>query len=152
MKTLSLHAAMIAAAFVIWLSLAPQSAYASCGTDVAPDANVKGTVLQALGDFLHMRGSCTEDDEELIITPNLSALDACMVMSATGAVDVYVSLDGTTYSTTALSLQDFGATDLNPVNVTAALRMYGFVGKYQKVKIVQNGATDAAVSLNCWKL
>jgi hypothetical protein len=94
----------------------------------------------------------TEDDEVTIQTGNVSGFDTFMVMSGTGAVDVYPSLDGTNYATSALSLQDMGATTTDPVVVTAAGRIYGFRGKYQKVRIVQNGATDVAATLVCGRM
>ena len=93
---------------------------------------------------------CTDDNEVLIQTTDVSRFDACFLMSTTGAVDVFVSLDGTNYATAALSLEDKGATSTAPVLVTAALRVYGFVAKFRRIRVIQNGATDAAASLLCW--
>lgn len=127
-----------------------QPAQAAC-TDIASGDQVWSAV-QSLSNHIRFSGACTEDNEVLIWTNDVSQYDACMLMSTTGAVDVLVSLDGTNFSTTHLSLQDFGAADTVPVLVTAALRVYGFVGKYRAIKVLENGATDAAATLNCWKL
>lgn len=94
--------------------------------------------------------SSTDDNEVPIQTGDVSQYDAFMVMSTAGALDVFVSLDGTNYSTAALSLVDFGATDTAPVIVTVANRVYGFRGKYRLIRVLQNGATDTAnVTLIC---
>lgn len=140
MKTLLAHVAVVLA-FVLVLALNPRVAEASCTTQVVSN----------LGTFVQYTGSCTTDNEVLVTTNDLSAYDACVLVSLTGAVDVFTSLDGTNFNTAARSLQDFGATDLNPVLVTAALREYGIVGKWRKLKILQNGGTGASVVLNCWK-
>lgn len=108
--------------------------------------------VEDLGTHIRYSGSGANDNDLLFTTNDLSRFDACVLMSTTGAVDVEVTLDGSNWSTAPLSLQDFGATDTAPVLVTAALRVYAFVGKYRKVRIRQNGATAAAASLNCWKL
>jgi hypothetical protein len=91
----------------------------------------------------------TEDNEEVIVTGDVSRHNTFMLMSVTGAVDVLVSLDGTNFSTAPQSLVDMGATDAAPVLVTVAARVYGFRGKFRKIKVLQNGATDVAVTLLC---
>lgn len=90
----------------------------------------------------------TDDNEVVIQTDDVSGFDVFMLINGAGAVDVFPSLSGANadsavYATSALSLSDLGATDSNPVLVTAALRIYGFRGKYQYIRILQNGATDA---------
>lgn len=102
--------------------------------------------------FTRYYGSASADNGVLFTSGDLSRFDACVLMSTTGSVDVYASLDGTNYATTALSLEDKGATSLDPVLQTSALRVYGFVGKFLSVRVLQVGATAAAASLNCWKL
>ena len=92
------------------------------------------------------------NDNDVLVTAEVSQYDACTIMSTTGAVDVFVSLDGTNYATSALSLQDMGATSTDPVLVTAANRVYGFVVKARGIRVLQNGATAANASMNCWKL
>jgi hypothetical protein len=104
------------------------------------------------GEVLTYTNTSTEDDEVVIQTGDVSRFKTFMLMSVTGAVDVLVSLDGTNYSTAPLSLVDQGATDVSPVLVTAAARVYGFRGLYKKIKVLQNGATDVAVTLRCGNL
>lgn len=102
--------------------------------------------------FTRYYGSASADNGILFTTGDLSRFDACVLMSTDGAVDVYASLDGTNFSTSALSLEDKGATSLDPVLQTAADRVYGFVGKFLFIRVLQVGATASAASLNCWKL
>lgn len=125
-----------------------EPAQATC-TDSNGDG-LNGDIARSGGDSVIYTGSCTDDNEVLIQTGDTLNFDACMVMSTTGVVDVFISLDGTNYITAPLSLADYGAVDTNPVLVTVALRLYGFVSKFWKIRITQNGATDAAASLVCW--
>lgn len=74
----------------------------------------------------------------------VGAADTFLLMSTAGAMDVFVSLDGTNFATAALSLTDMGATTSDPVVVTAANRVYGFRGKYKSIRVLQNGATAVA--------
>jgi hypothetical protein len=71
----------------------------------------------------------------------LNGTNTFMLMSTTGAMDVFVTLDGTNWSTAPLSLTDLGATTQDPVLVTTANRMYGFFGLFRGVRVLQNGAT-----------
>jgi hypothetical protein len=102
----------------------------------------------------HVRyfGTGTSDNDVLFTTGDMGRYDACTIMSTDGAVDVFISLDGTNYATSALSLQDMGATSTDPVLVTAADRVYGFVVKARRIRVLQNGATAASASMLCWKL
>lgn len=87
-------------------------------------------------------GSGTNNDDSIFgEIDNMLVFDTFLLMSTAGAMDVFVSLDGTNFSTSAISLVDMGATDNNPVVVTAANRLYGFRGKFQKIIVRQNGAT-----------
>lgn len=108
--------------------------------------------VEDLGTHIRYYGSGANDNDVLFTTGDISRYDACTIMSTTGAVDVFVSLDGTNYATSALSLQDMGATSTDPVLVTAADRVYGFVVKARRIQVLQNGATAAAASMLCWKL
>lgn len=74
----------------------------------------------------------------------------CQLYTTTGAVVVYLSLDGSTYATAAYSMQDFGATDGLGATVTTALRIYGFVHGAASIKLVQSGGTTATAVMNCW--
>jgi hypothetical protein len=87
-------------------------------------------------------GTGTNDNDVVIEFTNISGLtNTFMLMSTAGAMDVLVSLDGTNWSTVALSLTDLGATTSDPVNVTAANRIYAFRGLFQGIRVLQNGAT-----------
>lgn len=98
-------------------------------------------------------GTGTNDDDVVIQTESVDQFDAFCLMSTAGAMDVFVSLDGTNYASSALSLQDFGATSTDPVLVTAAGQVYCFVGKFKKLRVLQNGATAVEdATMNAWKL
>lgn len=86
-------------------------------------------------------GAAAGDNATVIELEDVSMFDTFILQSTQGAMDVFVSLDGTNYSTAPLSLTDMGATTSTPVIVTAANRTYGFRGKFRKVKVLQNGAT-----------
>lgn len=86
----------------------------------------------------------TNDNDTVIQSEDVSRWDTFQFMSTAGAMDAFVSLDGTNYSTAPISLQDMGATTSDPVVVSAANRLYGFRGKYAKVRLLQNGATGVA--------
>lgn len=108
---------------------------------------------QAYGNnYTRYYGSSANDNDVLFTTGDLGRFDACVLMATTGTVDVYASLDGTNFGTSALSLEDKGATALDPVLQASANRVYGFVGKFAFIRVLQVGATAAAASLNCWKL
>jgi hypothetical protein len=140
MKTF--HAVLISVAVAL-LAFAPaREAFAGCTTQV----------VSAAGNFTGFAGSCANTTEVLVTTGDVSQYNAFTVMSTTGSVLVYVSLDGTNYSTAALSLQDFGATTSDPVTSTTALRVYQFTGKFRRIKVVQTGATAAAATILCWVL
>jgi len=106
--------------------------------------------IEYLGNVIRYTNSSTANDDILIQTDDVSRYDTFMLMSTAGTVDVFVSLDGTNYATAPLSLVDQGATTSDPVVVTAALRCYGFRGKFRKIRIMQNGATNpTAATLLC---
>jgi hypothetical protein len=109
-------------------------------------------VVAPLGHVTIYTNTSTEDNEVVIQTDDVSQFDTFMLMSVTGTVDVYPSIDGTNYATAALSLQDMGATTSDPVVVTAAARVYGFRGKFRKLRVLEAGATDVAVSLLCSRM
>lgn len=106
--------------------------------------------VENYGNAIRYYGTGVNDNDVLFTTGDMTVYSACTVMSTAGAVDVVVSLDGTNFATSALSLQDFGATTNDPVVVTAAGRVYGFAGKYRKIRVLQNGATAATASMLCW--
>lgn len=88
-----------------------------------------------------LTGSGVNDNDVVITLNRADPFDTFLLMSTAGAMDVFVSLDGTNYSTAALSLTDMGATTSSPVVVTAANRVYGFRGLFRAVRVLQNGAT-----------
>ena len=139
----------VVAVLALGLFFAPFEAQAAC-TDVAAGGEVWSAVTNS-GTHVQFSGSCSEDNEVLIETGDVSRYTECSIMSTTGAVDVLVSIDGTTYGTAHVSLIDLGATDTAPVLVTAALRYYAFplVGGVRRVRVIENGATDAAATLSC---
>ena len=130
--------ALVLLAFVALLS--PSDALATCTTQ---STNNYGTHIE-------YAGSCTEDNEVLITTGDVSRYTECAVISTTGAVDIYVSIDGSNYTTDAVALVDLGAADTTPVLVTAALRYFAFpLVAVKRIKVLENGATDAAATLTC---
>lgn len=71
--------------------------------------------------------------------------DAWQLGSTAGAIDVFVSLDGTNYLTGAVALTDLSSTTPSiAVIVTTAGGNYGFRGHFKKIKFLQNGATAVA--------
>lgn len=95
-------------------------------------------------------GSGTNDNDVLFTTGNVEKHSMFTLLSTTGAVDVFVSLDGTNFSTAALALEDAGATANGTyVVVTTALRVAKFTGKYRVIRVLQNGGTAAEATLMC---
>jgi len=88
-----------------------------------------------------LTGSGTNDNDVVMTLNRADPFDTFLLMSTAGAMDVFVSLDGTNFSTAALSLTDMGATTSSPVVVTAANRVYGFRGLFRSVRVLQNGGT-----------
>lgn len=86
-------------------------------------------------------GSGTNDNDVVIQFDSAEYFDAFMLTSTAGAMDVFVSLDGTNYTTAALSLADLGSVTTDPVLVTVAGRLYGFRGKFRNIRVLQNGVT-----------
>ena len=91
-------------------------------------------------------GTGANDNDVLFTSGRMLSYDTFMVSSSAGAVDVFVSLDGTTF-VGPTSISDLGATTSDPVLVTAPGRMYGFKGKYELIRVLQNGATAATAVL-----
>lgn len=130
----------VVALLAVGLFLLPSESQAACAAQS----------VSQLGTHIQYTGSCSEDDEVLIQTGDMSRYSECSVISTAGAVEVYVSIDGANYTTAPVSLIDLGATDTAPVLVTAALRYYAFpVVAVKLIRVVENGTTDAAASLTC---
>jgi hypothetical protein len=91
----------------------------------------------------------TNDEDVCIETTDVSKYNTFMLSNTAGAVKVLVN-DGQQWQTAPLSLADLGATDTNPVLLTAADRQYGFRGFYKAIRVLQEGATAATgVVLRC---
>lgn len=119
---------------------APSRADAACSTQY--EGKFRTSVI--------FTGDCENDNEVLVTTSNLTGYKSCTVMSTAGVVDIVASLDSTNYSTAALSLIDMGATDTAPVLVTVVDRIYSFpLAGIRYIRVIQNGATDAAASVVC---
>jgi hypothetical protein len=136
----------VVALLALGLFFIPLDAQAGCTTQT----------VNSYGNGIAYTGSCTEDDEVLITTGDVSRYSECTVISTTGAVEILVSndfavaADLAVYTTTTVSLVDLGATDTAPVKLTAALRYYAFpLVAVRFIKVVENGTTDAAASLTC---
>ena len=96
-------------------------------------------------------GTGTNNDDVCIETNDVSRWDVFQLMNTDGACDVIVTLDDTNWSS-VISLADLGGTSLDPVVVTVADRMYGFAGKFKRIRVLQNGGTPVtSVSLSCGK-
>lgn len=89
-------------------------------------------------------GSGANDNDVVFQTGDVTAYDEYQLHSTAGAMDVFVTLDGTNYTTAPLSLIDQGATTNDPVIVTSAGTLFGFYGTFAKVRVLQNGATAVA--------
>lgn len=107
--------------------------------------------VEYIGNVVQYNGVAgVSDNDVLVTTGDVSRYNSFMLISTAGAMDVFVSVDGTNYATAALSLQDMGATTTNPVLVTVANRAYGFRGLFRKIKVLQNGVTGVtAPTLLC---
>lgn len=86
-------------------------------------------------------------DNDIIVelTGNGDLYSTWQIASTAGAMDIEVSLDGTNYLAAVMALIDLMSTaPSTAVVVTAAGRVYGFKGRYKKVRVRQNGATAVA--------
>ena len=93
----------------------------------------------------------TNDEDVCIETTDVSRFNTFMLSNTAGAVKVLIN-DGQQWQTAPLSLADLGATDTNPVLLTAADRQYGFRGFYKAIRVLQEGAGAATgVVLRCAK-
>lgn len=88
------------------------------------------------------------DDIAIEFGVEVAPYDTFMLLSKTGAADVFVTLNGTDWTTAPISLADLGAVIGDPVIVTAAGRLYGFRGKFKGLRVMQNGAAALDVTLS----
>lgn len=100
------------------------------------------------GNLGNKTGTGTNDNDVVITFDDVvDGADTFLLMSTAGAMDVFVSLDGTNFSTAALSLTDMGAITSDPVLVTVANRVYGFRGKFKAIRVLQNGITAVTAAV-----
>jgi hypothetical protein len=98
--------------------------------------------IDIVGNFTRFSGGVGVSNGDTVIQTNdASRYDSFTLISVAGAMAVFVSLDGTHYTTAALSLIDLGATTVAPVVVTAAGRLYAFYGNFALVQVQQSGGT-----------
>ena len=88
-------------------------------------------------------GAGTNDDDIVFdITSNAEQFDTWQLGSSAGAMDVFVSGDGTLYQSAAIALIDLGSTaPSTAVVVTTAGGNYGLKGRWKAIRVRQNGAT-----------
>jgi hypothetical protein len=73
---------------------------------------------------------------------NMEAFDTYQLGSVGGSMQVFGSGDGVTFNTTAIALIDLCSTTPSvAVTSTTAQGHYGFRGRYQAIRVVQNGGT-----------
>lgn len=96
-----------------------------------------------MGDrLLHRLGSSAADNAVVFEVETADMFDTWQLGSAAGAMDVYVSGDGTNYQTTAVAMVDLGSTaPSTTVVATTAAGNYGIRGKWKKLRVLQAGAT-----------
>jgi hypothetical protein len=86
-----------------------------------------------------------DNDVIFAIASNAEHYDTWQLGSTAGAMDVFVSGDGTNYQSAAVALIDLGSTaPSTAVVVTAAGGNYGLKGRWKGIKVLQNGATAVA--------
>lgn len=91
-------------------------------------------------------GTGVNDNDVIFeITSNADQFDTWQLGCTAGAMDVFVSGDGTNYLSAAIALIDLGSTaPSTAVVVTTAGGHYGIRGRWKKIKVLQNGATAVA--------
>ncbi len=105
----------------------------------------------AEGLFQTFTGTGVNDNDLLFTTSDTGIYNTfeLTTTSATGNVDVEVSLDGTSFSTVPIALEDQGsaAPTVYVVATAAVGRVYRFTGKYANVRVRQAGALAATAIL-----
>lgn len=98
------------------------------------------------------QGTGVNDGDTLFETEELSTFDGFMLQSTVGSVKVRALLRVSgTYTTVDMGLQDLCSVATDPVLSTTAGKVYGVVGNFHSLKILQNGATAATALLRAWK-
>lgn len=79
------------------------------------------------------------------ILSNAENYDTWQLGSTAGAMQVFGSLDGTTYLTAPLALVDLGSTTPSTTVVTTTANgQYGLKGRWKKIKLLQSGGAAVA--------
>lgn len=87
----------------------------------------------------------SNDDIVFEIASNAELFDTWQLGSSAGAMDVFVSGDGTNYQSAAIALIDLGSVaPATAVVVTTAGGNYGIKGRWKKIKLLQNGGVAVA--------
>lgn len=88
-------------------------------------------------------GSGTNDNDVVFeILENAELYDTWQLGSTAGAMDVFVSGDGTNFQSAAIAMIDLGSTaPSTAVIVTTAGGNYGIRGRWKAIRVLQNGAT-----------
>lgn len=90
-------------------------------------------------------GTGVSDNDVIFEVSGAELFDTWLLGSTAGAMDVFVSGDGTNYQSAAIALIDLGSTTPSTaVVVTTAGGNYGIKGRWKKIKVQQNGGTAVA--------
>lgn len=102
---------------------------------------------------LYSGGLGASDNNVIVQIDDAAEFRHFLIHHTAGATDVVVSLDGTNYNTSAVSLTDLGSASFDTaVVVTAANRIYRLDGCFQAIRVLQNGATPPEnVTVLCYK-
>jgi hypothetical protein len=82
------------------------------------------------------------------ISDDAAHYDTWILGSSAGVIDVYVSLDGTSYQTAPIALLDLGSTTPSTMVVkTVAGGNFAFRGKFRKIKLLQETTNVSGAAL-----
>lgn len=107
-------------------------------------AGTLATQKQLGSALLWTGGAATTNGDVCVQTNDVSRYNEHLVFSTAGVLQVFGSLDGTTYVGAPLSLVDMGGISANPVTVTVAGRLYKVLGCFAALQVQQSGATAVA--------
>ena len=89
------------------------------------------------------------DNTVVYTSGDISQFNIHTIEGVTANADVFVSLDGTTFTTNPIYLRDLYAAspDANYTPTVAANKVYMLVGKFKKIKIQNAGAAASTVKV-----
>lgn len=93
---------------------------------------------------IYMRNSASDADNATVFESlsNAELFSTWQLGSSAGAMDVYVSGDGTNFQTAPVALIDLGSIDPSTAVVeTTAGGNYGIRGRWRGIRVLQKGAT-----------